>query len=74
MSVVLLTALRQVSPLSLNVMWRIPDPASTTSRPPAVSNMIPRGFLSPLTISWAVYPAPTTGWSYDDVKTDGHPP
>ncbi len=58
---VLLLTERQVPPLSVKVRRVSPTPASTTSRPPFVSNLMLRGVVRPVATSWAFHPLATTG-------------
>jgi hypothetical protein len=63
---------RQVPPLSVKVKRVRPTPASTTSRPPLVSNLRPRGLVRSVAISWAFHPAAATGAEYEGVRTVAH--
>ena len=66
---VLLLTERQVPPLSVRVKRVSPTPASTTKRPPLLSNLMPRGLLRPVATSWAFHPLAATGGEYDGVRT-----
>ena len=50
----------------------MPTPASTTRRAPLVSNLMPRGLLRPVAISWAFHPGATTGGEYAGVRVVAH--